>query len=100
VFVGDGIVEVKGDTNMKCPGCNGHGKKTERIGIYECKSCRGVFGQCYLGESYAIVLPIFTTDPTADSRAKYFDFTCLGSKGVTRRHGWFDPQTRLLTQVG
>jgi hypothetical protein len=30
----------------------------------------------------------------------YYDLTCLGSTGLTRRHGWYNPVTKLITQVG
>lgn len=86
---------------MNCPGCSGKGVVRKGTQIYDCKSCGGVFGDCYLGDSYGIVLPRFSADgQVADARAKYFDLTCLGSEGVTRRHGWFDPITKLITQVG
>ena len=87
---------------MICAACNGGCRKSSvHPSVYECTRCGGLNSDCiYLGESYGIVKPFFTTDPTADERAKYFDFTCLGSNGVVRRHGWFDPTTGLLTQVG
>ena len=70
-----------------------------------CADCDGIFTPAggtlpCLGETYKIVKPHFTTDPTADERARYFDFTYLYSEGIGRRHGWFDPKTGLLTQTG
>jgi hypothetical protein len=84
-----------------CPAC-GHkrARKTERAQIFTCAACNSISGTCYLGESYEMVLPYFTKDPAADSRARYFDFITLGSNGIDRRHGWFDPDTRLITQAG
>ncbi len=35
-----------------------------------------------------------------DGTVKYFDFTTLGSQGISRRHGWYDTVTRCITQVG
>lgn len=69
-------------------------------GVYICRKCEAVFGQCYKGDSYGIVLPFMTADKDATERQRYYDFTVLGSDGVTRRHGWFDPQTKLITQIG
>lgn len=88
---------------MACPACNSLKNKTRDdlgVQIYECKECGAIHGTCYLGESYGIVKPYMTADKNADERARYFDFITLGSAGVGRRHGWFDPQTRLITQVG
>jgi hypothetical protein len=86
----------------RCPACH-EGKRTTHptlATIFTCQRCEALYGDCYLGESYSLVRPWFSKDPTADRRARYFDFTTLGSKGVDRRHGWYDPTTRLITQVG
>lgn len=86
-----------------CPGCGGRpGKATEVPGVRHCQGCGGIFGTCYLGESYALVKPnLRPASKEADKRARYYDLTCLGSGNkITRRHGWFDPVTRLITQTG
>lgn len=93
-----------------CPGC---GKKLtiktlntnypvngrNIIGVHECPKCKAVFGTCYLGESYSIVKPWMSDRPDMDG-ARYYDFTVLTGNGIDRRHGWFDPDTRLILQVG
>jgi hypothetical protein len=69
--------------------------------VYECGACEAVFSNnMYLGESYEIVLPFMTSEDVPQDRQRYFDFTCLGSKGITRRHGWFDVETKRIVQVG
>lgn len=93
-----------------CPCCNvsqKHAKDTgqDKFGyVVKCSKCSAIFtlgdNAIYLGDSYAIVSPHFTNDPTADTRSVYFDLMVLGSKGAQRRHGWFDPTTKLITQVG
>lgn len=97
------------DNKPVCPCCGVNQKKHAvpvegSFVIVACGKCEAVFTRSdeaiYLGESYALVKPSFTKDPMADDRSVYFDFTCLGSKGKTRRHGWYDPTTKLLTQVG
>lgn len=98
-------VETKG-----CPCCGvsqKHAKDTkdDRAGnVVQCGKCSAIFTRgdsaIYLGESYAIVLPRFTTDASADAHSIYFDLMVLGSKGLERRHGWFDPRTKLITQTG
>ena len=104
------IVTTKEQKKPGCPCCGvsqKHGKDTghDRAGrVVQCKKCEAIYtlegSSIYLGDSYAIVLPRFTTDTTADTRSIYFDLTVLGSGGVQRRHGWFDPTTKLITQVG
>ena len=97
---------------MKCPACN-HTKnrdyRPEKFHgeVRECAGCGAIFTRdsaaIYLGESYLIVSPWFADEKdmeAADKRARYFDLTCLGSQGMTRRHGWFDPETKRITQVG
>jgi len=83
-----------------CPACNGSDDEEAETGVYRCRACGCLHGTVYLGESYKYVLPHMTDDPEADKRAIPYDFECLGSEGITRRHGWYDPQTRLITQVG
>jgi len=84
-----------------CPACNGKREtKTAVAGVATCNGCGAIHGTCYKGDSYSLVLPQFTTDPAADERVRYYDLTVLGSKGIERRHGWYDPQTKLITQTG
>jgi hypothetical protein len=47
-----------------------------------------------------LVLPYMTGENVPPAEQRYFDITTLGSAGVGRRHGWFQPSTRLVTQVG
>ena len=84
-----------------CPACGGRRfKATDHWSIKTCTRCNAIFGKCYLGESYGIVLPYLTDEDVPTERTRYYDFDCIGSKGLTRRHGWFDPATKLITQVG
>lgn len=84
-----------------CPACSHtRGFEIQMASIYECGACHGIFGRCYLGDSYTYVLPQFVAGVVPVEHQRYYDFTCVGSKGLTRRHGWFDPATRLITQVG
>lgn len=96
-------------TTNSCPACGSKKSRATAYGteirssshnlqIRECCRCKAVYGTCYLGDSYAIVRPFFLKGEAAEQR--YFDLTTLGSEGIGRRHGWFDPATRLLTQVG
>jgi hypothetical protein len=84
---------------MTCPACSAaRPRETAVIGVYECRKCSAVFGQCYKGDSYRFVLPYWHEGESADQR--YFDLTTLGSGGVERSHGWVDATTRRITQVG
>jgi len=97
----------------KCPACShtkGRDYRPEKFHgeVRECARCGAIFtyngAAIYVGESYLIVSPWFVDEgqdtPEVNERARYYDLTCLGSKGITRRHGWFDPQTKRITQVG
>lgn len=86
-----------------CPGCGStRGIRVDGFPflVFECAKCGGVVGTCYLGESYHIVRPFFSKADVPAEKTRYFDFTTLGSEGVGRRHGWFDPETRLVVQTG
>jgi DNA-directed RNA polymerase subunit RPC12/RpoP len=68
--------------------------------IYRCAKCEAIYGSCYLGDSYSLVLPYMTRKEPPAGQIRYFNFDCIGSKGLTRRHGWYDPATKLIVQVG
>jgi hypothetical protein len=85
-----------------CPGCScTKGFPVERqVRVFTCADCGGLVGDCYLGDSYSLVLPYWAEGDVPAERQRYFDLTCLGSNGLTRRHGWFDTETRRIVQVG
>jgi hypothetical protein len=85
-----------------CRACdNVKGNKQESSSrVYTCAACGAIFGTMYLGDSYAMVKAFMTSANVPSDRQRYFDFTTIGSAGISRRHGWFDPETRLITQVG
>lgn len=90
---------------MNCPACNNtrgnkpfvNGTRTMH-GVTTCGKCGAVFGTCYLGDSYTIVMPQWHAGESDNTF--YFDLECLGSAGITRRHGWADRSSRRITQVG
>ena len=87
----------------RCPACDhkrGLRPIDGSITIRTCPKCGAIFGQCYLGESYEIVLPYMHPDPPPPEECRYFDFLTIGSRGIDRRHGWYDPRTKLITQIG
>ncbi len=88
--------------SRRCPGClHTMGNKADKNQVYTCKGCGGIFAHnIYLGESYDYVLPYFETETIPTEQTRYFDLTCLGSKGLERRHGWYYPATKRITQVG
>ena len=89
------------NTIQRCPGCSGRLKATEKLGVYTCRACQGLIAtSIYLGDSYGLVLPYWETGDTAPEDLRYFDFTCLGSNGLQRRHGWYNRRTRRTVQVG
>ena len=91
----------KGDSKMECPGCsNKRGNKRVEGLIFTCAKCGAIFGQTYLGDSYKYVKPFMTSEAVPVERTRYYDFDCLPSKGLVRRHGWYDTETGMITQVG
>jgi len=97
---------------MKCPCCGKRvslkdantayaGRDGRKIsGVYEHSVCGAVLGSCYRGDAYGVYLPYWAPPDTPIENWRYFDLTVLGSDGVSRVHGWFDIETRKLTQVG
>lgn len=88
---------------MECPNCGKVISQKQHvgvIGVYRCQHCEALVGECYLGESYTLVRPFFAPKDVPFEQTRYFDFTTLGSEGIGRRHGWYDPDTRLIVQVG
>lgn len=86
---------------MQCPACNGkRSSETAVHGVYKCRRCEAIFGQCYLGDSYLLVSPYMAAEPVPVEQLRFFDLTTLGSQGVRRSHGWYDPATKLVHQVG
>ena len=85
-----------------CPSCGASRDSRQVVGhvtVYVCGRCGSLHGSTYLGESYGLVLPYLTA--SVEGVAEFpFDFTTLGSTGVGRRHGFYQPSTRLVTQVG
>jgi ribosomal protein L37AE/L43A len=83
-----------------CPACS-HTLAFHVEGrIYRCAHCEAIYGDCYLGDSYKYVLPLWTSQEVPSERLRYYDFTCLGSQGVSRRHGWYDTESKCVVQVG
>ena len=91
-----------------CSACSGRLISVEKDGttptkaatlLFKCSRCDGLHGQMYRGDSYALILPRWS--PRSDMEgARYFDLTLLGSDGIERSHGYYDPKTKLMLQVG
>jgi len=89
---------------MKCPACNNQRRNKEvKPGswVYRCRRCEAVFGNhLCLGDSYDYVLPYWACEDVPVEQLRYYDFTCLASGNrVVRRHGWYDPETKLIHQT-
>jgi hypothetical protein len=84
-----------------CPACSSVRREaTQYPEVFTCRKCEAVYGDCYLGDSYAFVLPRWAPADIPSERCRYFDFMTVGSVGIERRHGWYDPVTKLITQTG
>ena len=89
---------------MRCPACNQQ-KKLQEVKpgswVFRCPRCQAIFSEhLYLGESYEYVLPYWAKEEVAPEKLRYYDFMCLGEKGIIRRHGWYGPETKLIHQTG
>jgi predicted RNA-binding Zn-ribbon protein involved in translation (DUF1610 family) len=92
---------------MKCPACNrqrGIKEVKPMAWVYECPRCGAIFNDrphLYLGESYEYVLPYWAKADVPVEQLRHYDFTCLASGNkIVRRHGWYDPETKLIHQTG
>ena len=86
---------------MTCPACSStRTAETAKCGVHTCLTCEALFGSLWLGDSYSLVGPSFHKGESRPEDERYFDLECIGSSGVTRRHGWFNIHSRAITQVG
>lgn len=100
--------ETKTTNQGECPACSHtkgrqvrlHGRLLAQV--FECAACGGLHGTCYKGDANDLVLPYFAPGELVNEseRVRYFDLTTLGSAGVQRVHGWYDPATGYIVQVG
>lgn len=91
-----------------CPCCSAKQTYSTEVeghhgSVVKCRKCGAVYTpdgcSIYRGESYGLVSP-HMSDREDMAGAVYYDLRVLGSAGVARRHGWYDPQTKLILQVG
>lgn len=94
-----------------CPSCDSpHRTPREHRGIYQCSSCGCVYGRAssyevtlaYVKDEWDVRMPV--TDPIAAlhaaSQEQGYDFIYMRGGKIERRHGFFNPKTRCITQVG
>jgi len=88
-------------TGISCPACSGrkHHRHPKVHGVYTCDRCGAVHGTCYKGESYEIVLPYWHEGESKPEDERYYDLETLGTT-IERRHGWFNINTKRITQTG
>lgn len=94
------------DTNTNqegCPGCSAtEYTETETSGIVRCGGCGGLYTlwHVYLGQTYRHVSNQWDDTDCPVEEWRYYDFQYLGSEGEGRRHGWFCPHNKKITQTG
>lgn len=84
---------------MKCPACGALGKQIATQ-VFQCERCEAVYGTVYRGELHRYVIMQFFPGNVPPERERYFDFTVLGAHRIARVHGWYDIETKRVTQVG
>lgn len=84
---------------MRCEACNGKCDLAlvRGVAVFRCRDCAGLnHDSMSEEESYRVVLPYMADDPVPPEQWVYYDFSGPGY----RRHGWYDPNTGLIQQVG
>lgn len=89
----------------RCPGCSCTTYRETSFGVanvVRCNGCGGIYTleRIYLGDSYRLVKPQWDDTDCPAEKWQYFDFDVLGSDGPSRRHGFYNPGNRKITQVG
>lgn len=88
---------------MNCPACSATASTPHEVdGVAVCSACGAIYTtrHIYKGDSYRIVLPQWETAAHDPETERYYDLSVLGSNGAERRHGWFNPATKRITQTG
>jgi hypothetical protein len=96
-----GAMTMTNETTTKCGGCDGKIVNVDGLGVGTCASCGGTCTtrRILFSESLRYVGTQWS-DRTDMEGARYFDLDVANQQGFFRRHGWFDPKTRLILQDG
>ena len=87
---------------MNCNACGSETREVQNANEPrhdECVGCGGKQGTMYKGDVFGLV-KINTMVEQGEADINYFDFTVLGSDGVSRVHGWYRTHTREVLQFG
>ena len=100
-------------TMPPCSSCSnntGHAVEVngrEHASLVTCDGCGALLGRCYRGDSPVLMVFADGADDgvqpnveATDREAVYFDLDLLGSDGVNRVHGWYDPASMKVVQFG
>ncbi len=90
-------------TYDNCPACSGAVTRYDLGGgryLVQCNVCQAIGGEVDRATGEAVAKPTFHPDPNSVTAEFYFDFVITDALTPTRRHGWYDAATGLLTQVG
>ena len=87
---------------MACTACSHtHFSGTSHHSIVTCNGCGGVQGTVTVGDvTHFVHLHRWHTGEALPEDLRFFDFTLLGSAGVSRSHGWFHRVSRNVVQFG
>jgi len=89
---------------LGCPGCSGKLIPDGMRGVFDCSGCGGVIAHGITKAlSESLVIPKFHPNPSRglEARSVYYDIFYVKPDGTNdRRHGWFEPLTRLILQTG
>lgn len=88
------------DPYSACPACSAAEFKHRGKGAKECVKCHALYGVLHRDDAADLVYPTMAATPVPSEQLRYYDFRIISGSGPLRRHGWFDPATRLIHQVG
>lgn len=81
----------------ECPGCRTPAPAGARQ-LWSCPGCGGLIGEVTESEVRALVdLNMWAEEPVDPAAIRYFDLLVAGRRRV---HGWYDPRTRKVVQIG
>jgi hypothetical protein len=83
----------------ECPACGCSDFTTDKNGMNTCDGCNAIFGEFKsLAETRNYVYQRWFKGDKEPDHTVYYDFTYMNGK--KRTHGWFDPITKTITQIG
>lgn len=86
-----------------CPACSSWERhprsQADDMRVFVCRACGCMYGNCQNGASFTLVKSAWSKRKSRGTEVP-FDLMDTDHGVRYRRHGWYDPKTGLITQVG